>query len=67
MKELNIYGVIGGIIVWFAIIWTLSNETACLKINSCDGGDMMLFSVISVGMIVPASIAALLVSIIFKK
>lgn len=66
MKDLNTGGVIGGVIAWFVIIWLMSNESACLKLNSCDGGDMILFAVVSVGMLVPASIAALLISIIIK-
>ena len=66
MKDINRIGFIVGVIAWFVIIIFTSTQISCQKFQSCGAGDLILFGIISVGMIAPASIVSLVVSIIFK-
>ena len=65
MKDINRIGFIVGVIAWFTIIFFSSTQINCQKFQSCGSGDLILFGIISVGMIAPASIVALVVSIFF--
>jgi hypothetical protein len=66
-KDLNKGGVITGIIAWFVLINVLSSAISCAETSSCDGGDLILFSVLAVGMVAPAWICAVIASIFFNK
>ena len=65
MKDINGAGWVAGAIAWIIIMWYVTTQSACLKTNSCDGGDMILFAIIGIGMLAPAWIAASVVSIFF--
>lgn len=56
MNKLTGKGWIAGIITWLAIIWYATTQMACLKTKTCDGEDLFLFAIISVGMLVPAGL-----------
>jgi len=65
VNKINPFGFITGIIAWFLIMWYSSTQGECLQTKSCDGGDMIMFAVIGIGMLAPAWIIANIVSIIF--
>lgn len=67
MNKITGKGWIAGIISWLAIILYATTRMACLKTKTCDGDDLFIFAIISVGMLVPAGIVAFLVSEILKK
>jgi len=67
MNRITGKGMVAGIITWLIIIWYSTTRMACLKTKTCDGDDLLLFAVLSVGMLVPAGFVAFLVSEIFKK
>lgn len=66
MKKITGQGLVAGIIVWLAIMWYATTQSACLKTNSCGGGDLLLFAIIGLGMLAPSWIVASLVSSIFR-
>ncbi len=67
IKDINGVGIIVGAITWIGLVWWMANEIECSRFNSCDGGDMVSISVISLGMLVPAWVVTILVSSMFKK
>jgi hypothetical protein len=59
-------GIVIGVIAWFFSIFIAISSMACLKYgHSCDGFDLFLFAIISVGMLAPAYVAALIFSAVF--
>ena len=50
MKKITAPGLIAGVISWILIMWYATAQSACLKTSSCDGGDLLLFAVIGIGM-----------------
>jgi len=67
MNNITGKGWIAGIIAWILIMWYASTQSACLRTNSCDGGDLLLFAIIGIGMLVPSGFVAILVSGICDK
>ena len=67
MRDVNRIGLIVGVIAWFAIIILTSTQVSCQKFERCGAGDLIMFGIISVGMIAPAWIVAFLASIFFKE
>ena len=67
MNKITGKGWIAGIITWLAIIWYATTQMACLKTKTCDGEDLFLFAIISVGLLVPAGLVAFIVSEISKE
>ena len=67
MKDINRIGLFVGVIAWFVIIFFSSTQVSCQKFHRCGAGDLILFGIISVGMIAPASVVALVVSIFFEN
>lgn len=59
-------GIIAGIIAWFGFCIYQANQGACLRNSSCDADDLVMFGVIAVGMIAPAAIVALVVSLLHQ-
>jgi len=65
---INKYGLIAGVIAWFLIMWFLVNDMECTKYDlCCDVGDLISVSVIGLGMLVPAFIVTIIISIPFSK
>jgi hypothetical protein len=62
MGKINTFGLIAGTIAWILIMWYASTQSACLKTNSCDGEDMVLFAIIGIGMLAPSWIVASIAS-----
>lgn len=66
MKIKNTKGFIAGFIAWIIfLLWGLS-DSACLKSGVCGGWDLLLWSMISVGMLGPAWIIACMASEFFE-
>ncbi len=62
MGNLTGAGFFWGAVTWFICIGLLANSAACVNRSSCDGGDIMLISVIAVGFLAPAYIVAGIIS-----
>ena len=60
-------GLVAGTITWLACIGITITQLACLKTDSCGGGDFFVFALIGIGMLAPAWIVAMLVSDIFGE
>lgn len=48
------WGVVAGIATWLILLYWSSGESACLKASSCAQDDLVLSSIISLGMLGPA-------------
>lgn len=67
MEIKNTKGRIAGVISWIIfMLWGIS-ETACLKGGACGGWDLLLQSIIAVGMLGPSWIIGSLVSEFFLE
>lgn len=66
-EEITQRGVICGAVVWLICIVISVLNADCLNYRNCGAGDMLLMGIISVAMLGPAYLAALLVSAIWKK
>jgi len=67
MDNITGKGWVAGIIVWVAVMWNGTTGIACLRTNSCDGGDLFWFAVIGLGMLAPSWLVASLVSRYWNK
>jgi hypothetical protein len=67
MGKVNGPGLIAGIISWLVIMWYAASQSECLNTKSCDGGNLVLFAIIGIGMLAPSWIFASIVSIFFEK
>lgn len=67
MDNITGKGWVAGIIAWIAIMWYATTQSACLRTDSCDGGDLFLFAIIGLGMLAPSWLVATLVSSIWDK
>jgi hypothetical protein len=66
MKEkFRFIGFILGVIAWFIIEYFVMTENNCTKSNSCGGGDLLLFGILSIGNLAPAYVVMSISSIIF--
>ena len=66
MEIKNTKGRVAGVVAWMIfLLWGIS-DLACLKASICGGWDLLLWSMISVGMLGPAWIVACLVSEFFE-
>lgn len=64
---MNGKGIVIGIITWLLIINISADSMECLKSKNCGSDDFLMFAAVSVGLLAPASIAAMLGSILFKN
>jgi len=67
MNNINGGGIVAGIITWLCIMWYATTQSYCLRTDTCGSGDMFLFAIIGVGMLVPAWLVAMLVSPLFES
>jgi hypothetical protein len=67
MNEINGKGFAVGAIVWFALIFYAAQQGECVRYGSCGSEDLIIFSVISMGLLAPAYILARLTSDIFES
>ena len=67
MKDISPIGFFAGLIAWFVFVIISSGDMACVRNGGCDQGNLLLFSVISTGLIAPSWIVALVVSIFFPN
>ena len=67
LQEFNVFGIVAGVLSWVGLVWWLAEESECSRYNSCDSGDMVQISIISLGLLVPAGIIALIASILTKR
>ncbi len=65
--DLTTGGIFIGIIFWFICIFFLNHGLSCAETNSCGHGDLILNSIISVGMLAPSWLCASIASIFFKN
>ncbi len=66
MEIKNTKGKVAGVIAWVIfLLWGIKNS-ACIKAGVCGGWDLLLQSIIAVGMIGPAWIIGCVVSQIFE-
>jgi hypothetical protein len=63
--EITTKGLVVSVIAWFAFTAFMASQAECVKYDTCGAGDMLLFAVIAIGMLVPARILGQLVSGIF--
>lgn len=56
-----------GAVVWAVCMYLAVVSQECLKLGTCDGGDMFLLGMIAVSMLAPAYIAMLIFSGMFRK
>ena len=66
-QEFNGKGIAIGFAAWFFLIFMMSNETACAKLSSCGGGDLIMNSFLAIGFGFPAWIVANLASGLFEE
>ena len=66
-KEFSALGIVIGFAFWVALLWYVAEDLECMRHNACTSGDMVMFAVLSVGYLVPASIVALIVSTFTKR
>lgn len=66
-EQLNTKGFIAMVVVWLVLIFVLASQASCGKAYSCYGGDLIINSILSVGMLAPAWFAGLLISILTKS
>jgi hypothetical protein len=52
---------------WIVCLIFATTQVACLKVNSCGGGDMFLFGIIAVGMLAPAWVTMLIFSSVIRN
>ncbi len=62
MDKLDGKALFVGAVSWLGLILIWIDSAACLKSSSCDGGDLFLFAIVAVGMLVPSYFIAYLVS-----
>lgn len=67
MEKLNKNGYIAGVLVWILAVMFASTRMDCLNYRSCDAVDMFMFGFISISLIAPGWIVAIVVSGITKK
>lgn len=54
MGKITGLGWVAGAIAWLGIMIYASTQAACMRFQTCDGGDLVLFAVIGLGMLAPA-------------
>lgn len=59
-------GVVAGVIAWLVIMFYASTQVACMTFRNCGQGDLVLFAIIGLGMLVPAWYFAKIVSFFIK-
>jgi hypothetical protein len=62
MKNLTGVGLFSGLFVWFAAVLISANGVACLDSGQCESSDFVMFAMISVGFVAPATIIACIMS-----
>jgi hypothetical protein len=62
-EKINKKGFLAGIVSWVIIIIFAINQGSCVNYHGCDSGDLFLMSIIAVGMIAPAYLIAITISI----
>lgn len=67
MKDISPIGFVAGLIAWCVFVVIASGDASCVRNGGCDQGNLLLFSVISMGLIAPSWIVALVVSTFFPN
>ena len=67
MEEINGKGMFAGIVAWLLIVVIASYQADCLRYNDCGRNDLILYAIISVGMLAPAWLVAVMVSSLTKE
>ena len=62
MKNLTGLGLFSGVALWIILVSGLAFRMSCLDRNSCEPSDFMMFAIMVIGLIVPATILAKLLS-----
>ncbi len=65
MAEINRKGFIAGGIAWLVLVGFLPTAADCAKHANCDAGDLFLHSIVTMGMLAPAWLVAVLTSELF--
>lgn len=65
MHPVNGKGFLAGAVAWLTYIFVASYRASCAEFKDCGAGDLMLYSLIAVGMLMPAWLLASFVSSIF--
>ena len=56
-------GLIVAVCAWLVLVYLSVGNAECLRFDMCDSDDLMLSSIIGIGMIVPAYLLGAIVSI----
>lgn len=55
-----------GIVVWLILAYCVSQNSACLKSNSCESGDFFISAILAISAVAPAWLASIISKDFFK-